>query len=70
MPKQYSYPGAWIAKTSNVYQWIEVREKDSWLIAVNRKPKSSLFTPTWDDSLLEIPLLAMQTFCEFGIYKP
>lgn len=24
MPKQYSYPGAWIAKTSNVYQWIEV----------------------------------------------
>ena len=29
MPKQYSYPGAWIAKTSNVYQWIEVSKRDS-----------------------------------------
>ena len=41
MPRQYSYPGAWIARTNNVYQWIQVRERDSWLIAVNRKPKSS-----------------------------
>ena len=28
MPRQYSYPGAWIAKTNNVYQWIQVRERE------------------------------------------
>ena len=38
MPKQYSYPGAWSAKTVNVYQWIEVRPRKD-------RVKKNLFRP-------------------------